>query len=1691
MGKLSIKIGKIIGWIFVSILVLLLLVIVAIQIPYVQNKVKDVAITFVQDKIGTPVRLDRIEIAFPKKIVVKGLYLESQQKDTLLYTNYLGVDISLFKLISSTVDVSKVELDDFKANITRDSLGKFNFDYIIDAFASEDDKEEEESGSMKIEVGEINLSKLQLSFQDEYDGHHLKFGLNKFITRFKQFDLDEMKFALPKIAIDGVDVDYKKLPASLASIEKANEVVMAEASEDTPAALPTLNLGTITLSNSKVLFDDTDNKMYAKLTLGEFLARFDGLDLVNQQIDINEIKLEDTTGVVRLLPNKEAKTAEKKEDITAAEPAAEEVKTEEVPWKLGIKDLALNKINVKYDDSNVKPVAFGLDPNHIEVTDLNVKLKDFQFSSTNIVGNLERFSFNEQSGLKLDNFKTYFLYGEQTAFIKDFVLETPNTHIKSSIILNYVDVNKLVDDIANMSIDATIEDSHLGLQDVYLAMPTVFDEAGLKGMNNKTFTFDAKVKGVVDDLTIDRLMITGLQATVLNVQGGIKGLPVPEKTMVDLKINKVQTSAKDIMGVAPKGVVPDNIQIPAHMTLNGFVKGGMQAIQTQLALKTTAGNVDLKASLDQRRKGKEKYSLLADVKELQVGSLIKNDSIGNLTMRIQADGTSFEPTSANATAVIDVAKAEFNGYTYNNLKVDGAVENGKYKVTSVNNDPNLTFDLQADGVWTEQGISLNMLGDFKHIDLHKLHIEDKPAVFSAVVDAKMNNVMPDDLDGQLRLKDVNFISAERAYSLMPIELTATAKEAYREMNLTSQLIDFNIKGEYKLTELGDKIGKTIAHYFDSEGEVEKPIKEGEKKEDNQHFTYTINVKDNPIIHKIVPELTDIKPIAFSGKYDADSNYISLTGNIPLLKYGDNEITNISVDVKPYYTALGYSVSVERIANASIGLRRLNLKGAVQDNKLAYDLNLKDSAGALCYVISGELAMDEKDMVMKLYPNGFMLDYAKWDVNPDNRFVIKPEGFYVKDFVLTQGKSALVIESEQEKVNSPLSIKFKEFSIETLTKMVKKDVLLASGFINGEVNLKDLTTDMRFVSDIDIRDLHAMEIALGNLHVGVKNESASKFIADVVLEGGDNRIELDGWADADTKEMSLDLDLAKLQMDAFEYFAKEHISNAEGYFNGKLNVGGKFDDPRVLGALNFNNIGLHVNDLNADFKNINEKISFTNRGIELDKFSITDVDGNLLVIDGQILTKAYQDFKFNLLITALDFKAVNSTVKDNDMYYGTLVFDTRISIQGDLNKPVVTGGIEIGKKTNFTFVMPQEDPSIADREGIVEFVDQESLQVAEMKKYEDDFNNSALKGLDVSLAIKVDKDAAFTMVMDKSSGDKILLKGNADLVGGIDPSGKVTLAGRYEFSEGAYDLSFNMLKRRFEVEKGSYIIWAGDPTDATLNLTAIYETSTAPMDLLGGQLSGLSPTQQNMYKQRIPFQALLKMEGELLKPEISFDLRLKEGITSVSGDVINNTKTKLEQLRTNESEMNKQVFALLLLNRFIGENPFESSAGGMTAGAMARQSVSRLLSDQLNNLASNLISGVELNFNLESSEDFSSGNRENRTDLNVAVSKRLFSDRLKVTVGSSFEVEGNQRQNEQANNIAGDIELEYALSKDGRYLMRVYRKNRYEVALQGQIVETGVGFIITMSYEKFKELFENSRDKRQLKKRLRDEVKDEK
>src|SRR5664279_757612 len=381
----------------------------------------------------------------------------------------------------------------------------------------------------------------------------------------------------------------------------------------------------------------------------------------------------------------------------------------------------------------------------------------------------------------------------------------------------------------------------------------------------------------------------------------------------------------------------------------------------------------------------------------------------------------------------------------------------------------------------------------------------------------------------------------------------------------------------------------------------------------------------------------------------------------------------------------------------------------------------------------------------------------------------------------------------------------------------------------------------------------------------------------------------------------------------------------------------------------------------------------------------------------------------------------------------MVFSTDLTIKGTPTHPVIDGNLTINDKTDFTVVLPQEEPEVEKREGIVRFVDysataEDSLL---MVPY-DSLNISPLLDYDVSVNISITKEAIFNMIVDSANGDFLKLKGTGQLTAGIDASGKITLVGSYEIDAGAYNLSFNFLKRNFIIQKGSRIVWTGEPTTAQISVTAIYIANTAPLDLIQAQSAGADPT---MYKQKLPFEVHLTLAGELLKPQISFDIVLPSDKNyNVDNSIVSTVQTKLNEVRQDPGEMNKQVFALLLLNRFVGQDPFSNSAGGgLDAGTLAMQSVSRLLTEQLNALTQNLVAGVDINFDVATTQDYTTGSQQNRTDLNVGISKRLLSDRLTVTVGSDFELQGPQPTNNPQQNFAGNISINYKLSKDGKYM----------------------------------------------------------
>lgn len=1647
--KISLKVFL---WIIGSILLLFLLLVVAIQIPSVQNYAKVKAVTYLEGKIKTKVTIKRIEIGLPKKVILEGVYFEDQKKDTLFAGEKLSVDISLLQLMNNKVEINSVHLEGITAHLNRDSKAVFNFDYIIDAFASPE-KQKTDSPPMQFSVEKIKLDRIRFKYNDFVTKNNLYANLNHFETNIKTFDLDKMNFEIPKAKINGLKFRLQQGIVQISNTTKA--AVIKNESE----SILKLKLGEIDLAKIDVDYQSEETKLETNFYVKKLLAKIDKIDFNNQFAIVESFNL---TGVEGAL------TFGKLDKIT---PKKESASTESNKWEVKIKTTEFKRVNFRYDNNNVAATQQGIDYNHLNLTNLNLQVDVLNYNPENISGEVNSLSIKDQSGLNIQSLTTEFFYGKKNAFFKKLYLKTPQTELRDEIRIGYPSIASLAANPGELGLIASLKKSKIGIKDILLFAPTLNKTNPFMSYPNAILLLNGSIKGKLNNIIFPSMEISGIGATKLSASGSIVGLPDMTKAYFDLNIKDLQTGAKDFVGFLPKGTIPNTIQLPSKLNAKGTFKGTIANFNTNLNLVSSFGNAKIKAAFDQRRKNYEKYDAQTEFTNFDLGKFIKNDSIGKVTLKANIKGTGFNPKTATASLNGSILKAYYNKYTYKNLNVKGAIRNGNFNATAIAKDPNLTFDLVSSGSFKDKYPSGKLKLNVDIADLEKLNLHAGPLKIRGVVDADIQSANLDYLNGTVNAHSINVVNAKEQFVIDSINVVATTTSEKNTLVVNSPFLDAEINGKYKLSKIANALSNSIATYYDTNPNSKKIAVE------NQQFDFKVSVKDNPIILKLIPELKSLEPINITGKYNSVNDSIVLNGSIPKLVYGANTITNATLKVDTQDKALLYSFVVDDIQNNQIQLPHTSITGKVEKNLVDYILQLKDAKDVERYLIAGSLKATNGNNEVSLGPDSLLLNYESWKIAQDNLIRFGAKGIYIDNFELSKDGSNIKIQSETDNQNAPIAIDFKDFDINTITSFVEKKDLQLSGKINGNATVKNLTKTPLFTSDLNIENFTFKKDTVGNISINVNNAIANQYDAKVAITGQGNQVNLEGFYKANESRFDMNLDIDKLNLKSIQGFTLDNITESTGFLTGNFKITGNTTQPKVIGELQFNEIGFKATQLNAKFKSLNDKITFTENAILFDTFTIKDEKDNDLVINGAINSSNFSNFGFDLSIDADNFQAVNSEAKDNDLYYGQLFLDNHLKVSGTIENPIVEGNIKINKDTKFTVVLPQSDPSIADREGIVEFIDQDNPQILGTATLDEISSEMEIKGINASVNIEIDKEAELSLNIDKASGDFLKLKGEAQLNGGIDPSGKTTLTGRYELSEGSYEMNFNGIKRKFDIESGSYILWTGEPTSADINITAIYKTEAAPIDLVNDQLGTVTAEIRNTYKQRIPFETRLKMTGELMKPTISFDIVLPEGNNSVSTEIINTTQAKLTQLRQQQDEMNKQVFALLLLNRFVGENPFASETGGTNVSSLARESASKILSQQLNNLAGDLIEGVELNFDLNTSDDYTTGQRENKTDLNVGISKKLLNDRLKVTVGSSFGIEGPQQTNQDANNIAGDVSLDYQLSKDGRYKIRVYRVNKYQVALQGEVVETGVAFVITMNYNKFRELYAKSEAKK--------------
>ncbi|MCE6992259.1 translocation/assembly module TamB [Dyadobacter sp. CY323] len=1640
---------KVLAIVILTLLILVGVLIWGIQTPFGQNFLTTQANSFLRKKLKTNVNIEKVRFDIPDWILLEGVYFEDTHGDTLVAGKRLYVDLDMYSLIKGNIGINKIELEGINANINRvlpDTV--FNFQFIIDAFAGSDTAAVEtdtSSAPMEMRLDQIALKNVRLSYRDAVTGMDALANIDSATVKFDKFNPSLSQYHPTAVALMNSQAKLRMYPAL--------KTASASPPPD-PADSLDLKLGDIDITQFKWQFDDEVSGLKNGVTVGKFSGHVNKIFMGSQQVDVRNVSLENMSVFAEFA--KKAKAEAIKDTIATAAnaPAAESP-----GWNVKVGDIKLVNNDIRYDDNNTPAQPKGLDFAHLNIKDLNIDLQNFIFSPEVISGALKSGSFNEKSGFKLQEFHTDFAYGAQETYLRNMLVRTPNTTLRDELTLRYQNLDQLTKDIAKVKLKLSLKDSRIAFADILLLVPDLAKTPPFDSEPNGVVKGSGQITGSVDDMLISEAKFSMLNGTVLNATGRIQGLPNADKLAMDLNINEISSTKQDLLKMLPDSAVPASIELPENIKISGKVKGSMENLTLTTTINTSFGTGTFSGTLVNITDSiRARYNGTLAFNEFDLGKLMKQppQEMGKLTLRTDLEGVGYAPKTMVARLDGNIQSADIKGYVYTNLSLRGDVDHGMANISADMEDRNIDVNLTAQADLSKEFPSVKADVHIDHVDLTALNLYADSMQVKGNIKVDMPSTNPENPLGTVNIDDLVLTHHRRPIAMDSISLALTDSSGERQATVDSPFLKVKMAGNYVYTELADVLLTEVGKHFKAPSitykEVTRPV----------NFTVDATVINHPVIKTFVPQLREMNPVQFHAQVDnqKDSSIVARL-SIPMVDYDSIRTERVTVDVIALEQNAALNADVGIVNAGSFRIQNASLRSDIEDNDVKFDFVVKDSLAAERHIVKGNLAIANNQYRLNLRDN-LMLNYANWATDTSGYIQYATDSLYVKDFVISNQGQSLKINSTSAEPNSPLDIAMTNISIGPLIEIATRDSTMASGILNGQILLRDYMKAPVYTGKLTIDSLAVTKIPVGNLSIESTNETENLIRVAMTLINGENDLGLTGSYNLKSDSpMDFNLNLKKLTAKTIEAFSFGQLKRAEGNMTGDIKITGSTDSPKLNGAVNFNEFAFTPTQLGSRYSLANQKISFNNQNVNFNNFIIADSLNQQMKIDGNVSLANIPDVGYNLTISGKNFNVLNSTQKENELFFGKANIDANLSVKGQGSKSVIDGSIKVDPGSNVTFVMPNDATEAGDAsKGIIEFVDMsDSTQVAKLDSVPTNIMVDFASQID--LEISVDDKSEFKVVIDELNGDNIRLKGNAQLNTGIAPNGQLFLLGSYDVTEGSYDLTLQILKRQFEIQKGSTLLWTGDVMKADLNITASYPVMVDPGSI-AEKFQGAS---------KIPVEVQIVITGNLTTPNITFNVVLPETQIDeqVRSDISN--QTFWSDMQNNPSEMNKQAFALLITNKFITDQSSPGFNLGSSAEAVARQSVSQLLSDQLNNLASDLIKGVDLDIGLNSTADQTTGAR---TDLNLGLSKAFLNNRLKVSVGKNFELE-SQSNSASSTEVFDNIALDYSITKDGRYLFRGYRKNQYQSILEGFIIETGVSFIITADYDLFREIFQKQRN----------------
>ncbi len=1303
-------------------------------------------------------------------------------------------------------------------------------------------------------------------------------------------------------------------------------------------------------------------------------------------------------------------------------------------------DLAVHTVVIRhgaasYNVDSAPRKADGFDPNHIQLQSLNADITAPKIATGNFDVRLKRLALSETSGLKVRRLAADVVVKDSLLSVSGLELNLGGTNLRFAPMA----LNLSGHEIGDIEI---LGSSQINVADAAPILPQL---ASL----NTPLKIKAKTTLFRDSISIGNLELCSPEL-MLNTRAQLGRLNAASPKL-NLGINGKDLAATIALftELKPKAAaLIESLGVITFTGSGGWARPG--AANLKGTLTSAAGRIELNGQLANQR-------LTAGVQspDLNLGLLMPDQGIGMAEIDARAD-----LMRTGGHAAVDISRLEYRNHTFRNLAIKGNFHEKSYAATIEAADSAVNARVDAAIDLSEGDMAASLSSKIDRLDPQVFGVLPKYAgyVASAEINAAFAGTEPLYPTGQLSIDGFNFVNADgQGLTNECITLTTDFSGEKQTAALTSSLIDADVSGQINLKTVGATIKNILAEalpqYFEPQP-VDSVMP--------NNFRITATVHDSsPILAFISPSVELLYPATIAAAVNGPRNTLAARLSAPYLTNGNSLISHTALKAT---VGRSSAMNLQTTLPSKFGDMDFNVSGTLAKGNglmsIAFSNSGEEKFGA---DIKAKLLPLPGGLDVQILPGILTIGGVDWDVEPayigrrEKSTVVHRLGFScpgqelaingvvsdMPDDRLTVNLDNINVDYIFESLRMAPQVRFGGHATGTVT---------ASGLLSPEPVLQ--------TNNLFVRNFSYGNCILGDATIQSRWNNESRAIeihADVPNAATNGMTIVNGSIMPLSSELDFVFEASHTPVGFIHTFTNAWASGVSGTASGRAHLFGDFKKVNLEGDFFAENFGITIGFTDVTYT-ATDSVHIRPGIVDLSGIRVTDPEGHTATLSGALNHRYFLECDFNFRIDNMKNMLVLNTRphSDEDFWYGTVHADGSVEITGVPGHVGISANVSTASASEFTFVItdaanaaeytfltfrdatPAAPSALPPEPGSPELDELMRARVTKAAQTADATN------FNFDMQVDVTPQARMTLVMDPDAGDKITGTGagHIGLVYGSQTD-EFRLYGDYRIEKGVYNFSLqDIILKNFQISSGSEIAFTGDPMDARLNISAIYQVNANLSDLDESFLND-----KEVQRTNVPVYAVLNVDGQLQDPQISFDL----DFPTLTSDV----KRKVKSIVSTNDMMNRQIIYLLALNRFYTPDYMAATKGNDLMSV-----ASGTLSSQLSNILGQLSDKISVAPSLRTDNgDFSD------VEVDVALSSTLLNNRL--LLNGNF---GYRDKALNSNQFIGDFDVEYLLTRRGNWRVKAYNHfNDRNLYVKNALTTQGIGLVFKHDFDN---LFKN-------------------